>query len=111
MSATKHKDIEKQYVKPGNPIAPSSQKYIDGLIANAKRRKGECQLDARVGDTVWCKFADTPKGVVNPGTIIRIEIDTSATVYTVLPDNSVDYKCFLGEDFGETIFTEDEVAT
>lgn len=105
----KAEDFKKEYIKPGNPIAKTSQKYIDDLIANAKRRRGERQIDARVGDTVWCRFSDSTDGVINPGIVIRIEIDSTMTVYTVLPDNSVDYECFTGEDFGKTIFNESEV--
>ena len=102
------KTLRKQYVRSGNQIADASQKYLGNLIANAKRRREENQLNAYVGDTVWCKFSDTPKGEVNPGTIIRIEIDGATTVYTVLPDNSTDYETFVNEDFGDLIFKEDD---
>lgn len=109
MNALKKAKIEKQYVKSGKPISPSSQKRIDDLIAAAKRRNGETQFNARVGDTVWCKFKDTSKGVVNPGTIIEINIDTATTTYRVLPDFSADYEWFIGEDFGKSIFTEEDL--
>lgn len=102
--------LKKQYVKPGNPMAPLSQKCIDYILQSAKRRKSERQLDAVLGDTVWCIFRDTPKGAVNPGTIIRIEIDTELTVYTVLPDNVIEVERFSGADFGRTIFVETEEA-
>lgn len=102
-------ELQKSYIKPGNPIAKTSQKYIDNLILKAKQRKGEKQISAGVGETVWCVFSDTPKGTINPGTIIRIEIDTNFTTYTVLPDNSVDYEIFTEQDFGKTIFKEVDV--
>ena len=101
--------LQKSYVKPGNPIAPNSQTYINGLIRNAKERKAEKYLLAGVGDTVWCVFEDTPEGEINHGTIIRIEIDTNFATYTVLPDNSVDCEVFMNQDFGITIFTEKEI--
>lgn len=102
------KNLKKQYIRSGNPIAEASRKYLDDLVANAMRRREETQFNACVGDTVWCRFLDTPKGEVNPGTIIRIEIDSTTTVYTVLPDNSTDYETFVNEDFGELIFKEED---
>lgn len=101
--------LQKSYIKPGNPIAPNSQKFIHDLILKSKERKVEKQISAGVGETVWCVFSDTPKGTINPGTIIRVEIDTNCTTYTVLPDNSVDYEVFTEQDFGKTIFKEVDV--
>lgn len=95
-----------------NPIAESSSKYIEDILTNARNRKNETQVVARVGDGVWCRFSDATerkKRKLEHGTIIRIEIDQHVTTYTVLKDNSIDCEVFCDRDFGHSICPDDKM--
>lgn len=94
-----------------NPVAESSAKYIEDILASARSRKSNAQMMLRVGDGVWCRFSDAAerkKRKLEHGTVIRVEADHNMTTYTVVRDDSVDYEVFTDGDFERSIFSDDD---
>ena len=104
-------DKIKGFVKedlPGPPLSGALSLYMKSVMKNIEDRKGKPQVKAYVGDRVWCRFENSPKGVVNPGIVRTVEIGSLDTVYTVISENLYCYDTFTNEDFGETIFLDEE---